>query len=61
MEEPSLIVNIKKEKVTPERELPKDTEDEVDKLDRILNSDLFGDKEEGEIEDDDKKNIAPTK
>lgn len=51
MEETELIVNIKQEKVTPEREVPKDD------VEKLLESNLFGASEENE----DKKEIEPTK
>jgi hypothetical protein len=47
MEDTELIVNIKQEKVTPEREVPED--------DKLLG--LFGEPEQNE----DKKEIEPTK
>jgi hypothetical protein len=53
-----LIVNIKKEKVTPERETIKEpTKNVEEELDKILESNLFG----GNEDNDEKKNIEPTK
>lgn len=51
MEENPLNVKIKQEKVTPEREVVNDN------LEKLLESDLFGQKAENE----DKKEIEPTK
>lgn len=54
MEENPLNTKIKQEKVTPERELNNDI------IEKLLDSNLFGEKcENGEIED--KKDIEPTK
>lgn len=56
--ETPLLTNIKQEKVTPERGLPKEQEKSVEnELDKILDSNLFG----GDEEKDEKKNIEPTK
>jgi hypothetical protein len=52
MEESSPSVKIKQEKLTPEREAPKDD------IEKLLDSDLFGKNDE---KSDDKKDIEPTK
>lgn len=60
MEESNLITSIKQEKVTPERELPPAPQEQVEnQLDKILQSNLFGDDDKGG--EDEKKNIEPTK
>lgn len=51
MEEPPLIVKIKQEKLTPEREIA------TDDIEKVLDSDIFGKK----ADEDDKKEIEPTK
>lgn len=58
MDDSTIITKIKQEKISPERELARENQDEVEtKLDKILESNLFG----GDDESDSKKNIEPTK
>lgn len=59
MDNSTFITKIKQEKVTPERELANETQEEVEnRLDKILESNPFGGEKD---EVDSKKNIEPTK